>query len=146
MIRLAPIAKHNWKECAALSVAEQQVDFVPTNLYSIAETQFYPDACALAIYNQSSQMVGFVLYGRDDDSGKWKIFRLMIDAAHQRKGYASATMKKIIALLAQKPDGQEILIRYHIKNDAALHLYEQLGFVEVTVKGNVATAVLKSST
>jgi diamine N-acetyltransferase len=145
MIRLVAITKHNWKECVALSVAEHQADFVPTNLYSIAETQFYPDACPLAIYNQSHQMVGFVLYGRDDDSGKWKIFRLMIDAAHQRKGYAATAMKQIIALLAQKPDGHEILIRYHIKNHAARHLYERLGFVEVAIEDNVATAVFKAS-
>lgn len=145
MIRLAAITKNNWKECAALSVAEQQADFIPTNLYSIAETQFYPEACPLAIYNQSSQMVGFVLYGRDDDSGKWKIFRLMIDVAHQRKGYATAAMKQILALITQKPDGQEILIRYHVRNDAAHHLYEQFGFVQVTVGNNVATAVFKVS-
>lgn len=145
MIQLVEITKDNWKACAALSVAAQQADFVPANLYSIAESQFYPEARPLAIYNESQQMVGFILYGRDDTSGKWKIFRLMIDAAHQRKGYATAAMKLILALLAQKSDGQEVLIRYHVKNNAARHLYAGLGFVEIATEDNVATAVRKSS-
>jgi len=37
--------------------------FVPGNLYSIAEAQFYPEARPYAIYNEVSQMVGFILYG-----------------------------------------------------------------------------------
>jgi hypothetical protein len=48
---------------------------LPSNLYSIAEAQFYPQAVPLAIYNEQDQMVGFVMYGVDVKSGKWKIFR-----------------------------------------------------------------------
>lgn len=129
-IQLAPIAVENWKEAIALKVAPDQQAFVPENLYSIAEAQFYPEARALAIYNESEQMVGFALYGRDVQSGKWKIFRLMIDAAQQGKGYGRAAMSQLIAEIRQQPDCDEIWIAYQTENQAARQLYASLGFVE----------------
>ncbi len=129
-IHLKPITVNNWKECIDLSVADEQREFVPSNLYSIAEAQFYPEARPLAIYNDSNQMVGFILYGRDVSTQKWKIFRLMIDAAHQGKGYGGAAMYQIIAEIAQQPDGNEILVCYKDANQVARNLYGRLGFVE----------------
>jgi diamine N-acetyltransferase len=73
---LKPITADNWQECIGLKVKDEQADFVPSNLYSIAEAQFYPQAAPLAIYNEQDQTVVLVLYGIDVESGKWKIFRL----------------------------------------------------------------------
>jgi len=143
-ITLQPITRDNWKACIALSVDESQKDFVPTNLYSIAEAQFYPEAQPFAIYNEAGQLVGFVLYGRDILSGKWKVFRMMVDAAQQRKGYGQAAMKQVIEKIVRQPDGDEILICYHKPNQAAHKLYTQLGFVEQAVDSKgVVTALLK---
>jgi len=93
---LKPISADNWQECIGLKVKDEQANFVPSNLYSIAEAQFYPQAVPLAIYNEQDQMVGFVMYGVDVESGKWKIFRLMIDRAQQGKGYGRAVMEQVI--------------------------------------------------
>jgi diamine N-acetyltransferase len=57
-ISLQPITMNNWKVCANLTVHNNQQGFVPGNLYSIAEAQFYPEACPLAIYNEASQFDG----------------------------------------------------------------------------------------
>ena len=85
-VRLERVNRLNWQACIALSVDESQKHFIPSNLYSIAEAQFYPDACPLVIYNSADQMIGFALYGRDAASGKWKIFRLMVDSSFQGQG------------------------------------------------------------
>ena len=98
-VGLKPITAYNWHTCIGLKVREEQADFLPSNLYSIAEAQFYPQAVPLAIYNEQDRMVGFVLYGVDVESGKWKIFRLMIDGAHQGKGYGRAAMEQVIERL-----------------------------------------------
>ncbi len=144
-IHLQPITKSNWKECSSLSVADSQTEFVPPNLYSIAESQFYPDAVPLAIYDEN-QMVGFILYGRDEPTHKWKIFRVMVDAAHQGKGYARAALQQVIAGIAMQPDGHEIIICYHKPNVAARNLYAQLGFKELKTDDNdVVTALLSIS-
>lgn len=139
---LKPISADNWQACIGLKVTDEQADFLPSNLYSIAEAQFYPQAVSLAIYSEQDQMVGFVLYGVDVESGKWKIFRLMIDQAQQGKGYGRAAMEQVIERLSAQPDCDEILIAYQTDNDAARRLYASLGFIEETVNDGKVTACL----
>lgn len=127
---LAPITAANWKECIALQLTAGQANFVPSNLYSIAEAQFYPDACSLAIYNGAGCMIGYALYGVDNETRLWKILRFMIDAAHQGRGYGRAAMQQLIAQLRQRSHGQPILICYKADNLVAKSLYASLGFVE----------------
>lgn len=144
MIQLVPITAANWKECISLKVTDEQRNFVPDNLYSIAEAQFYSQACSLAIYSKAGQMVGYALYGREVQSGKWKIFRLMIDASQQGKGYGRAAMQHLIAEIRQQPDADAILIAYQNENHTARQLYTSLGFVEQAEIAGVITAQLQT--
>ena len=139
---LRSVTVENWKECIELQVHHDQKDFVPSNLYSIAEAQFYPRAVSLAIYNDQGQMVGFTMYGVDETSGKWKIFRIMIDQAHQGKGSGRAAMEAVIEQLAGRPDCDEILIAYKPTNEAARELYAHFGFAEQGVRDGLARARL----
>ena len=141
-VSLKPITVENWQRCIDLKVKEEQVDFLPSNLYSIAEAQYYSQAVPQGIYDEQDVMVGFVLHGVDVESGKWKIFRLMIDHAHQGKGYGRAAMEQVIERLRGRPDCREILIAYKVENYAARRLYDSLGFVKETVDDGKATARL----
>ena len=124
-VRLSAITVDNWRECIELRVRDEQSELVPSNLYSIAEAQFYPDAVPLAIHNDEGQMVGFVLYGLDVISGKWKIFRMMIDHTYQGRGYGRAAMQQVITRLAAQQGCDEVLISYRPDNDAARQLVRQ---------------------
>jgi len=139
---LRSITVENWKECIELQVCDDQKDFIPSNLHSIAEAQVYPRAVSLAIYNDEDQMVGFAMYGVDEVSGKWKVFRMMIDRAHQGNGYGRAAMEAVIERLAGRPDCDEILIAYKLTNEAARELYADLGFVEQGVSDGLVRARL----
>jgi diamine N-acetyltransferase len=143
-VHLEPVTVENWKACIALELAPSQKDFLPSNLYSIAEAQFYTEAKSKAIYNTQNELVGYALFGRDIFADKWKIFRLMIDKRHQGHGYGKSAMNAIIAHISKEPDGDEILISYHDDNQVARQLYAKLGFVEqqTNAKGQV-TAMLK---
>jgi len=145
-IRLERVNRLNWQACSALSVTESQKPFVPSNLYSIAEAQFYPDACPLVVYNRTDQMVGFALYGRDTAGGHWKIFRLMVDAAFQGQGYGSQILAALVSEIAAKPDAQAIMICYHAANTTAREIYIRCGFREQsTHESGVTTAMLNVS-
>ena len=130
---MRPITAANWQECINLRVAADQTGFVPGNLYSIAEAQFYPDACSQAIYSEAGQMVGYALWGRDDETHQWKIFRIMVDAAHQGRGYGRAAMHQLIDAIRQRAGAQPILICYKADNAVAQSLYASLGFVEQSI-------------
>jgi diamine N-acetyltransferase len=95
-ICLEPVTVDNWKACIALELAPGQGNFVPSNLHSIAEAQFYAEARSSAVYNENGQLDGYVLYGRDVSTDKWKISRIMVDKSHQRKGYGESAMRAII--------------------------------------------------
>jgi len=143
-VYLDPVTVNNWKACIALEVAPGQEKFLPGNLYSIAESQFYEHARSRAVYNEAHQLVGYALFGRDIFTTRWKIFRIMIDQAYQSKGYGESAMKEIIEEISQETDGNEILICYQEHNEVARRLYAKLGFAEQTIdpRGKV-TALLK---
>lgn len=56
------ITAKNWQACTKLELNPKQKDFIPSNLYSIAEAQFYPKANSKAIY-AGEALVGYVLFG-----------------------------------------------------------------------------------
>ena len=61
MIRLDEITPDNYKECVALRVAENQKDFVSSNLESLAKAYIYRECVeTFAVYN-GSIMVGFMM-------------------------------------------------------------------------------------
>ena len=142
-VHLEPVTAKNWKACIALELAPDQKNFLPSNLYSIAESQFYEHARSRVICDEQEQVVGYALYGRDIFTNKWKIFRLMIDKSHQGQGYGENAMREIIEQISKEPDGNEILICYQDVNQAARRLYAKLGFIEqeINTEGKV-TALL----
>lgn len=91
MIRLEPIQRNNWEDCSNLKLADQQRKFLPSALHCIAELQFWPNSKGFAL-KTTDELVGLVVFGLDE-SKNWKIFRLLIDKNHQRKGYGRAAMQ-----------------------------------------------------
>jgi diamine N-acetyltransferase len=129
MISLRSLTAEDWKACANLALTKGQEDFVPSNLYSIAEAQFYPRSRSRAIYADDG-LIGYALYGIDGSTGHWKIFRLMIAEEFQGKGYGRAAMQVILGELRLE-GAKVVLIKFHQKNEVAQRLYESLGFNEL---------------
>jgi diamine N-acetyltransferase len=123
------VDKENWLACVALKVAESQKEFLPSNLSSIAGAQFYPESRSRAIYSDDD-LVGYALYGIDETTGLWKIFRLMIDEKFQGKGYGKAAMKVMLEDIRGEK-AEVVLVRYNLENEVARKLYESFGFKEL---------------
>ena len=96
MISFRNITSDNWKECINLKISDDEKDFIWPNVYSIAESQFYPKAVSKAIYDDE-QMVGYTMFGEDeDDSNLFYIDRLMISKDFRNKGHAFEAIQLII--------------------------------------------------
>lgn len=92
-IEFIDLNKDNWIECVKLHSKEDT--YIVSNLYSIAEAQFYNKANSKAIIIDD-KMVGYTMYGEDeDDSNLYWIDRLMIGKEFRQYGYASAALQKI---------------------------------------------------
>ncbi|WP_339252737.1 GNAT family N-acetyltransferase [Sporosarcina sp. FSL W8-0480] len=132
MLHLQAITKDNWYKAISLRVREDQVNFVASNVVSLAQLNFLENFMAKGIYNDD-EMVGFALYGIDDDDHEYWIYRMMIDQNHQGKGYGKKAIQLIIDDIKEiKEDRhQTISLSYEPENEHAKRIYENMGFHEV---------------
>ncbi|MFC1954894.1 GNAT family N-acetyltransferase [Chloroflexota bacterium] len=124
---LRSITIENWIECIKLKVRQDQQDFVATNVYSIAGSKVDPSMVPKAIYNEEV-MVGFTMYGRDPEDGKYWIVRLMIDEQYQGNGYGKQAILQVINLLKQNDNCTDITVSHLPLNKHADTFYRSLGF------------------
>lgn len=127
-VSLREITPENFKECVNLNVAEGQEKFVASNVMSIAQAKiYYPQANLFAVY-ASDEMVGFVMFGFDEEDGRYYLGRLMIDEKHQGKGYGKAATFAVINQLKQTEDCRELYLSFVPENTGAERLYKSIGF------------------
>ncbi len=127
MVTLEPITRDNLRAVVKLSVGDDQDGFVATNIMSIAQAYVEPTWTPLAIV-ANGEPVGFVMVGRDTDTGHDWIIRLMVDRAHQGKGYGKAGLLAAIERLRATPGNTEIRLSYVPGNAQAERLYQHVGF------------------
>jgi diamine N-acetyltransferase len=127
-ITLQEITAETWRQCARLKVHSDQENFVAPNVYSLAQSKYEPGLLPLAVYDGET-MVGFVMYSEQPyEPGKYFIFRVMVGAEFQGKGYGRAAMRALIERMQALPNCQQIVLSYEPENAVAERLYERLGF------------------
>lgn len=131
-IELKDVTADNWDAVADLELAPEQRDLVASNLYSIAESKFDPDARPRAIY-AGDQLVGFLMYDvhlRRDGTRGAAIYRFMIDRKYQGRGYGRVALGQALDEIRAMPGIKKISIRYMPDNPVAKPFYGSFGFVE----------------
>ncbi len=131
LVSLRDITSENVKAVLALSVTEEQRKVYPrSNGYSIAEGHYPADDDPVwmrAIYAGETP-VGFLMTSEAPDQGEYFLWRLMIDAGHQRKGYGRRAVELLIERI-KASDNAKALLTSHLKGDGdAGAFYERLGF------------------
>lgn len=132
MLHLETITKDNWLKAISLRVREDQVNFVASNTVSLAQLNFLENFHAKGVY-LSEEMIGFALYGIDEDNHEYWIYRMMIDQTHQGKGYGKEAIQLVIDdIRAMKGEHhQTITLSYEPENEYAKRIYEKMGFKEI---------------
>jgi diamine N-acetyltransferase len=132
-IRLKDVTADNWEAVADLELDADQEDLVASNLYSIAESHYDPDARPRAVY-AGKRVVGFLMYDVQPAKGKSheaSIYRFMIDRKHQGKGYGRAALSKALEEIKAIPGVKRVSIGYMPENPVAGPFYASFGFKEV---------------
>ncbi|HDM8135163.1 TPA: GNAT family N-acetyltransferase [Vibrio harveyi] len=96
-IELRSINQDNFYEICQLQVAENQLNHVDSNAISLAEANFMDFPWFRGIYAENKP-VGFILVNADTSTGKFSLWRLMLDQTQQSKGYG----RKAIDLLSKE--------------------------------------------
>jgi len=126
-IRIAPVTPANRALVTALQLAPEQTDFVASNEASLREARSDRDARPRAIM-AGDRVVGFLMYEADDDEAR--IYRFMIDRAHQGQGYGKAALREVLDEIMGLGHISHVSICYEPENEAARQLYRAAGFVE----------------
>lgn len=125
-LKIKNIDDSNWEECIKLQVAEDQKSFIPSNLYSIAESKFQENMKLFGVYNDDV-MIGFASYILDEQ-GDMNFYKLMIDKHYQGNGYGKEALILLIDIIKNETKNKEIWLSLHPNNAAAIRLYKDYGF------------------
>jgi diamine N-acetyltransferase len=112
-----------------LKVAPEQEQFVAPNAVSIAQAHFDPHAWFRAIYADETP-VGFLMLSDNPAAPEYFLWRLMIAAEHQRKGFGERAVALLIDYVRARPGATELLVSYHPGEDSPRDFYRKLGFQE----------------
>ncbi|MCJ8007107.1 GNAT family N-acetyltransferase [Lederbergia wuyishanensis] len=132
MLHLETITKDNWLKAISLRVREDQTKFVASNAVSLAQLNFLENFQAKGIYH-GEEMIGFTLYGIDEDDNEYWIYRMMIDQKHQGKGFGKKAIQLVIddIMHIKENHHQTITLSYEPTNEHAKRVYEKMGFQEI---------------
>ena len=126
-VKLREITKDSLPAVLDLAVEPEQEQFVASNARSIAEAHFEPHAWFRAVYADDAP-VGFVMAYRDPPTTFW-VWRFMIDAAHQGKGYGRQALELLVGEALD--DGvDEVKLSYHPGEHSPQTFYTRFGFVD----------------
>jgi len=132
-VRLENVTARNWRAVARLKLTPEQEDLVASNLYSIAQSKFDPDAHLRAVY-ADNEIVGFLMYDvweTEDKTREASIYRFMIDRKHQGKGYGRAALGRALEEIKSVSGIKKVSIGYMPDNPVAKPFYSSFGFAEV---------------
>lgn len=126
-VELREVTAESVREICALQVAPAQRRFVAPNAVSFAEALFEPKAWYRAVV-ADDVIVGFVMLGIDTETPEYYLWRLMIDARWQRRGYGRAAVEQVIAHVRTLPNARELIVSWVPSAGGPEPLYLGLGF------------------
>ena len=136
VVSLREITEANRPEVEALSVTSQQEQFVAGVGQSLIEAAETPDAKPWyrAIYADDTT-VGFVMISDNiapehtEYLGPYFLWRLLIDARWQRRGYGSAALDLVVEYLMHRPGCDRLFSSFVPGEGSPIGFYLQYGFV-----------------
>jgi diamine N-acetyltransferase len=134
-VTLREITEANRAAVEALAVAPEQEPHVTGVVESLAEGEATPDACprSRAIYADETP-VGFVMLSdgippeRTQYLGPYFLWRLLIDARYQGRGFGTAALDLVVEYVRARPGATELLASYVPGPAEPLAFYLRYGF------------------
>jgi len=132
-IQLQTIERRNFHDVIELELETNQEKYLPSNVYSIAESFLSPLFNPRAIC-MDEIAVGFAMYQFGEmgefDEDECTVWRFMIDRRHQNTGIGTVAMGLLLEDIKKHDRCSLVDIYYDPNNHAARKLYAKHGFRE----------------
>jgi diamine N-acetyltransferase len=126
-VTLREITSETVRAICRLAVAPDQSGLVSPNALSIAEAHYEPKAWVRAIYAGDAP-VGFVMLYLDPGATEYFLWRFMIDARFQRRGFGRRAIAAVIEHVRGLPGATELWVSYRPAEGNPEPFYRRLGF------------------
>ena len=128
-VTLREITEDTLRSVLRLEVSEDQKKFVAPNAVSVAQAHYSEHAWYRAIYAGETP-VGFVMLYINPAEADYFIWRYMIDARYQGKGYGFQAMQQVVDYVKTLPNATSLSLSYHPGAGSPAPFYARCGFVE----------------
>ena len=128
-VTLEEVTEHNVRVVCRLMVGPDQARFVAPNAISIAQAHFSPEAWFRAVAADGVP-VGFVMLYEEPEKAVYTLWRFMIDARHQGKGYGRVAIGLVLEHLRTLPGAAELKTSWVAAPGGPAPFYAGLGFRE----------------
>lgn len=102
--------------------------FVATNAISIAQAHFYPEVAWFRAIYADDQPIGFVMLEDDLLKASYSLWRLMIDAQYQKKGFGRQALELVFEYVKTRPGAEAIMTSCVPGEGSPGAFYEKMGF------------------
>ncbi|WP_161878032.1 GNAT family N-acetyltransferase [Alkalibacterium sp. MB6] len=141
-VSIKEIDKSNESEVRKVRLKPDQETFIESVDECLKEASEYPEWQPVAIYSDD-KVVGFAMYGSFGPNKDTWIDRIIIDKQYQGRGIGKAAMRQLIDRVSKTYDVTVIYLSLVEENEAAAHLYHQLGFEYMNEKDSNGELLFK---
>ena len=128
VVTLRPVTRDTVRAICALKVAPAQERLVAPNAWSIAEAYFEPESAWFRAVYADEVPVGFVMFEDDTARQEYWLWRFMIDARYQGRGYGRRAIELLIAHAQTRPGARALYTSCVPGDGSPCPFYENLGF------------------
>jgi diamine N-acetyltransferase len=128
-VTLREITAETVRAICRLEVAPEQRGFVAPNAVSIAQAHFEPKAWFRAVY-ADEEPVGFVMLFEDIEKPEYYLWRFMVAAEHQGRGYGKRALDLVVEHVRELPGATELRSSYVRGDRGPQGFYLGYGFEE----------------
>ena len=131
-LELRELTPESARTVSRLEVTADQARFVAPNAVSLAEALVEPKAWCRAIV-ADGRPIGFAMLYLDRDKPEYFLWRFMIAAPFQGRGFGAAAIRLIVDAVRQEPGATELIVFWVPGPGGPEPFYKGLGFVETGV-------------
>ena len=144
-MRLIDITNDNWEDVIFLSTNETITvkgsgepyeakgmpslceEFVASNALSIVQS-VYENGWIIKAIEHDGELIGFTMFGWNEEEEFYELCRIMIDWKAQNKGYGTQAIQMILDEMNTRFGCKEVYLSTDPENVRGKHVYEKVGF------------------
>ncbi len=144
-MKLVDITKENWEEVIFLSTNETITvkgsgepyeakgmpslceEYVASNALSIVQS-VYEDGWIIKAVEHNGELIGFTMYGWNEEEEFYELCRIMIDREVQNRGYGTQAIRLVLDDMKARFGCREVYLSTDPENVRGKHVYEKVGF------------------